>query len=317
MSWISQFVIAMNLLVLCPHPLPSKSSSPGAISGRLFLPIQWKRDLFVRDDGLLLLGNLAFDEPIQSIKKRESSGKEEEEFLVMCGSVLQSLLCLSRVDHVSMDTGDEKENASYFNGKIFSVVVGSTLEIIIDDLFLPVHIFPSVDETNLNSGTNKKLLVVSITGNDDKIATVSTTSFFHNETDEIWFPALDEETVERRKEKNRSKIIIFGEKPGAISIQITLDDSREIEESNHNLFSYREGKRECSFEVVLVSSHHPIKSVELQELVAVLENYYLHRDPFTIKQCQYFSYPLLSHGLGDIVNLKDLAFEWKECLKLL
>eukprot|EP01032_Pedospumella_encystans_P006069 gene6069-7262_t len=79
--WCAQLAAAHRNLLTC--------------SGSLMKPLRTKKDVFLRDNGLLLLGNVAFDATPPSGKPQQSTT-----FLQMACDVLQSSLCLSRREAV-------------------------------------------------------------------------------------------------------------------------------------------------------------------------------------------------------------------------
>lgn len=156
--WCAQFAAAHSALQAC--------------SGSLARPIQLDSDVFVRENGLLLIGSVAFDSspPVD----RESYSRA---FMKLACSALQSSLCLSRQEMVFLyeaatygsssqvraerqDDDDEQSSAAANvdleseKDVVFAVVVGCSLDIVVRGHTCSSIIFESSTVANKTAKEN-------------------------------------------------------------------------------------------------------------------------------------------------------------------
>src|SRR5256885_2294582 len=84
------------------NPITAPSLSPP------LPPLSLTRDVYVRENGMLLVGNLAFnDTPPKRCGSGNNSNKNAADFLLLLCKLLSTVLCLSRRETVSLQDSAE------------------------------------------------------------------------------------------------------------------------------------------------------------------------------------------------------------------
>mmetsp|Transcript_12971 Transcript_12971/g.21574 ORF Transcript_12971/g.21574 Transcript_12971/m.21574 type:complete len:530 (-) Transcript_12971:1658-3247(-) len=101
-AWCAQFAAAHASLLRCT-------------SGSLMKPINFDSDIYVRENGLLLIGNVAFD-AVNPAQKLGGKLEYSTDFLQVSCDTLAKVLCLSRTEHVFLQDDEHASRSSNSTG---------------------------------------------------------------------------------------------------------------------------------------------------------------------------------------------------------
>lgn len=293
-------------------------------------PLQTKRDVFVRDNGLLLLGNVAFDATPPSGKPQQSAT-----FLQMACDVLQSSLCLSRKETVQMQDdigsapsdapGEDEAEETESPGRresakdtdvVLSVVEGSHL-----DLWIMGHRCSAVavEGTEGVSAAAKKNMTASDTNtyrNTNRPAADAASSVSPLGKNIKSTPSLSTLTVniavtsgsyaeyasvQQVKQpasaaSSSSCLRISGRKAGVLSLHISaLVQDDTTSSGSGGSAAPRIRRKGCRVKVVVIPAY-AVMSVQLQDLIGHLEECHTRSDPRILLHSQLFQRHLPGEG---------------------
>lgn len=290
--WLSQLSIAMYALSQCSGFLARKIAP------------NMHTDVFVREDGRLLLGNMAFNCVQPSNPEATAT-----EFLHFVCYFLSTVLCISRRERVALHLASSsyvesgRENEQHPTGDndtkqdVFNIVEGCTLSIVIAGCAVKEFAYFDVESTNeydSDRKTNTDVLSVHIEGNQNGVITAD------NELDK--FKSIPLYEYVRKEMQETPQLNIHGVKAGQVRVRLSLDvavlDNQEATHQTNKLSDYalrhtdmvesftqssshaampREvsfRKKTCSFIVCVLPKMYPVNSVEIEELSVCLQEYH-------------------------------------------
>eukprot|EP01032_Pedospumella_encystans_P019265 gene19265-21907_t len=309
--WCAQLAAAHRNLLTC--------------SGSLMKPLRTKKDVFLRDNGLLLLGNVAFDATPPSGKPQQSTS-----FLQMACDVLQSSLCLSRREAVQMqddigsasnhDADDEEETESARpesageTDTVFSVVVGSQLDLLICGHRCSAVSIESNDTASAATAKKNATLDTNTYRNTNRLAAAALNQSFESanaSSNNKSVPSLSTLTVniavtsgnyteyatggqtkQSTSAPSSSCLRISALKAGVLSLHISAlvqDDPSHNGSSSGGAGAGapRIRRKGCRVKVVIIPAY-AVLSVQLQDLIGHLEECHTRSDPRILLHSQLF-----------------------------
>lgn len=318
--WLSQLAIAMAALAQCSGSLVKRN-------------INIMEDVFVRADGRLLLGNLAF----------HCSRRIDEEkafplgFLRMISHLVATVLCVSRKESIELSSPSPNPTAS--GDRVYYVEEGCSISLSVGNCsvhkvdYCDVEALDSPDDFRSGSG----ILTVRIEGNqrgsiavdDDVDSLQSNESPFHAHPD-----------LQDRTDGRSAQLNIHALKSAVVRLQLStiahFRDDIEVRAPSRSLSEYAlrntEGgqhnqptktfprTKSASMTVIVLPKILPVNSVELQELVVLLGEYHRTGDASALLRAQLFrphdgknwNREICRRGFG--VLLQQLAADWKSTL---
>ena len=291
--WLSQLSIAMYALSKCSGFLARKIAH------------NIHTDVFVREDGRLLLGNMAFN-CVQPANPETTT----TEFLHFVCYFLSAVLCISRRERVTLNMANSsyaesaRENEQHSVGdnderqEVFNIVEGCTLSIVISGCAVKEFAYFDVESTNeyeQDRKTNTDVLSVHIEGNLNGIITAD------NERDK--FKSIPLYEYVQKEMQETPQLNIHAVKAGQVRVRLSLEvavlDNQEDVRHTNNLSAYALRhtdmvesstqssfhaampkevslrKKTCSFIVCVLPKMYPVNSVEVEELSVCLQEYHL------------------------------------------
>jgi len=274
----------------------------------------------VRQDGRLLLGDLSFDCK-SPVKDLESFHMEWLHFICR---FLGWVLCLSRIVTVTLAVDKTSTVDSYHQSEVmkdgiqdtvFYIVQGESLKVQIPHCHCTSTHFHSLDTTQI-SPQDPSILHINIEGNSDKV--ISLENGLQTVNDATLFDLKHSQPI-----TSPHLFTIHALQPGTVTLRlyshVGMKNGRQVTSLKNIPFEgvvMREKK--CCFKVVVVPELYPVQSLELQELIGLLNEYSHHHNPRVLLQAQYFrmhnpkvwskEYCARMFALP----LQELAQQWKE-----
>ena len=245
-------------------------------------------DLYVRDDGLLALGNIAVVKREQSSSRSEDQ-KKSERIISFISSILRSSLCLSRqhtvglrVDRRYLYKGSTGREAAAVDEEVISIVEGCTLNL------------------NFTASLRTPLqIILRDSGGESLIGQGSGDSVTIDHFDDSGVANL---TIDASMRVLKLTALRTGYFMLRASVHEVFDEDvcKEAESCHPRTPLQVQSSRDVRVEVIPATS---ILSVSLMELIALLEiSYTGHEDTFLTAQC-------FQNGLRGMRNSNQLSEE--------